>query len=51
MGPLYSLAAQATPGTTGVTISGDAIERVAMPALFVVVLILAGQAFKSRRRG
>jgi len=42
--------AHATPGSKGVTLSNDSIESVAMPALLLVVLILAGQSLKSRGR-
>lgn len=38
-------------GTTGVTLSNDSIESVAMPLLLIVVLVLAGQHANSRRRG
>jgi len=34
--------------STGVTLSNESIESVAMPALLLVVLILAGQKAKNR---
>lgn len=42
---------QATAGSTGVTLSNDDIERVAMPALLLVVIVLFGQSMRGRGRG